>query len=453
MKKTLLTGILFSFVHTLFSQEAALLRNFKFRNADYRAISLSTDTYTQFANSDQPYSQSKNRAFSGTLYGNYYNARSTDRVLLTLSTNLSIAGATSKTETNGNESKQGGYTFSPGINLTNKWFSKTWFTELGVDANAYLSGAKNNSVNQSTEWKQFEKSGQVYVTLGIGKGRLEQIMDMQNALWLNRTLRQEERLTRALTDEELNGLGRAVTAANNTRILDYRRRTQFILQTVDNYLQSKGLINKTDIRYFTNLNDILFFAFNNPRLCGTEKFIRVTPGIGYESGDGEQKPMVSEFDEKNTSKSVKLTTGLARHIPSGLHHQNNYGASVQLFYLASNYENTITSPGSITEIKFDNEYRHAAINLFYEHAIYPNTRSQVSMKLASQAGYQGFYGSSFFGMVNVSGSWNYFISYRTRFTCGVNAYYKNNTYEIANSIILLPRIIQVYLNTGLQVSL
>ena len=105
-------------------------------------------------------------------------------------------------------------------------------------------------------------------------------------------------------------MGRTITTANNTRVLDARKRTQFILETVDNYLQQNGLINKTDIRYFSHLNDILFVAFNSPRLSGTKKFIRFTPGIAGYGTNLTQNSNINKYERKLNNKSLALATGI-----------------------------------------------------------------------------------------------------------------------------------------------
>lgn len=188
-----------------------------------------------------------------------------------------------RSENSSSVSKYSAFPGSPNITILNKWFPKNKFTELGADIFTSINTNKNADGNNPGLSKTRNGQYTIVINTGIGKGRLENITDMQNALWLSNALQTANSLLQPLSATELNELGRTITTANNTRVLDTRKRTQFILETVDNYLQQNGLINKTDIRYFSHLNDILFFSFNSPRLSGTEKFIRFTPGItGYE---------------------------------------------------------------------------------------------------------------------------------------------------------------------------
>ena len=126
---------------------------------------------------------------------------------------------------------------SPNITILNKWFPKNKFTELGADIFTSINTNKNADGNNPGLSKTRNGQYTIVINTGIGKGRLENITDMQNALWLSNALQTANSLLQPLSAIELNELGRTITTANNSRILDARKRTQFILETVDNYLQ------------------------------------------------------------------------------------------------------------------------------------------------------------------------------------------------------------------------
>ena len=252
--------------------------------------------------------------------------------------------------------------------------SQNKFTELGADIFTSINTNKNADGNNPGLSKTRNGQYTIVINTGIGKGRLENITDMQNALWLSNALQTANSLLQPLSATELNELGRTITTANNTRVLDTRKRTQFILETVDNYLQQNGLINKTDIRYFSHLNDILFFAFNSSRLSGTEKFIRFTPGIAGYGTNQTQNSNINKYERKFNNKSVALATGINKYTPQNLIHQNNYGASFRLSFNFFDFSDRYFTSGVITSDTNGNSHlKQAAINLFYEHAIYPNT--------------------------------------------------------------------------------
>jgi hypothetical protein len=292
------------------------------------------------------------------------------------------------------------------------------------------------------------------VNLGIGTGRLENITDIQNALWLYKALVKVDRLSANLSGADLNELGRSITKGNNTRVLDSRRRTQFLLTTVDNYLQQKGLISKTDINYFSNLNDILFFAFNNPRFSGTEKFIRLTPSIMDDNSNQLHTNGMDKFTHDFTNQSAVFSTGIKRYKPVNLVHQNNYGAALKLAYISTDLTDRQFANGiPVTETKGKNDIKQAGAELFFEHAIYPNTRTVFNFNLQSELGYQDDGKEGFYTVSTLSCGVNYFISYHTRFNAGISAYYQKNKYYIDRYLELLPNNIQLNASVGLEINL
>jgi hypothetical protein len=454
MKRIILLALSFITAHNIFAQEKELLKNFKYRIDNYRAITLNAYSGGQYDKRDLAGGTHTNSYFQTGLGGSYYTTKSTDKILLSTTTGLygSYIKARSADQTNTANSRD---LFSfPSFAILNKWFAKKMFTELGANVSGIFVSAKTTATGSFTPAKDKERDYAAAINLGIGTGRLENITDMQNALWLYKALVKADRLPANLSGADLNELGKSITKGNNTRVLDARRRTQFLLTAVDNYLQQKGFINKTDMTYFSNLNDILFFAFNNQRLSGTEKFVRVTPSIKEWNGDQLQTNGMDKFKHDFTSQSVVFSSGIKRYHPVNLVHQNNYGASLKLAYISTDLADRDFSNGIlVSEIKGTNEIKQAAAELFFEHSIYPNTRTVFNFNLQSELGYQydgakGFYTSS-----GLNCSLNYFISYHTRFYCGISAYYQKNKYYIERYLEMLPNIIQLNANAGLEINL
>ncbi|MCW3091071.1 MAG: hypothetical protein JWP81_2140 [Ferruginibacter sp.] len=436
-----------------FSQQDSLLKNFKYRIAHYRAISFNASGGSQYNKSEFASGTHKNNSSSGGGGATYYALKSTDRILLT--TSASLYGSFNTTQSNnvGDINKSRTFSASPRLYALNKWFSKNNFFELGTDISANYYASK--SVGSSYPGKN--KSGEylVQVNTGIGKGRLENVTDMQNAIWLSKALEASDRLSQPLSSEELNELGQTITKANNTRVLDSRKRTQFILSTIDGYLQQKNLINKTDINYFSNLNDILFFAFNTPRLSGIEKFIRFTPVIDGSGRDQHPSGAFNRYEENFFTESLVLSSGINKYTPASLIHQNNYGASLKLSYISRDItQRFYNTTGGIDELKNNAIGKQASINLFYNHAIYPSTRTIVNFYFQSEFGYQDEKNMNFYyGRANLYGALNYFISYRTRLTCNLGADYQKNAYRTYQGSTGVPENIQLYADAGIQINL
>ncbi|CAN5196023.1 hypothetical protein BH11BAC5_BH11BAC5_05510 [soil metagenome] len=453
MSKTLLTLVLSIAFFSAFSQQDSLLKNFKYRIDHYQAIGLNVSGVSDYRKFNYPSGTQKNSASSGGIGASYYAFKSTDKIQLTTSGALYSSFISGKSTSVNDVSKDRNFSISPSFSILNKWFSGNNFVEFGAGGNENYNKRKNTGINNPGNYTQNQYS--IEINTGIGKGRLENITDMQNALWLNQALTASKSLSRPLSAEELTGLGQAITKGNNTRVLDTRKRTQFTLTTVDDYLQQQGLINKTDINYFSSLNDILFYAFNAPRLSGMEKYIRFTPSMTGSDNDQTQYNPTNRFKNRFTNKSLELTSGISKYSAKNLVHQNNYGSFLKFNYVSSDASiYAADGNGLISETKDNGVSKLASINLFYEHAIYPNTRTTINFNFQSEYGYfEAESSHGFFGRSSLYGALNYFISYRTRLTCNIGAEYQKNAWQTYQGYSGVPENLSLYANVGVNISL
>lgn len=457
MKKiSLIISLLFYFSHS-FAQQDSILRNFKFRISNYRVISIGINQNAEYGKTKLALYNAENIGTSGNLYGILTTIRSTDKLQLSITTGT---GTTISFSRNNNQPGKTNYS-AAGINgdfsVLGRWFNKNHFIELGTSLYGFTNSQKTKFVNTNQTEKYAIGNYHFTIYTGIGTGRLENITDMQNALWLNKTLEESSDLSRKLTPEELNELGKSITRGNNTRVLDARRKTQFVLRTVDGFLQSKGLISKTDINYFTRLNDIIFFAFNNSRLSGTEKFIRFTPDIWGNNSMSNSTSTNNKLTIKPQTKSALVTIGFNTYKPLNLTHQINYGGAVKLNY--TDYTSTRTEYlGGVLQpvLKLHNTVKQAGVDLFFTHAIYPNTRTIVSLTAETELGWQddNMPDNSFYEKTGINANFDYFISYHTRLfiNAGIshNKNYYNNFFQVFE---LYPDRFNASFNTGLTINL
>ena len=454
MKKNVLAFMLCIAAHAAYCQQDTLLQKFKFRINHYQAINYGANAGAQYNKSDFGGRIARFSDGSGNFGANYYTTKSTDRMLLTISASLyaNANSNVSSSEANGYHNKR--YTLAPAFNLLNKWFTTKNFVELGGIVSSNLITDKTTDTNLPLYAKSTTGHYSLQINTGIGCGRLENITDMQNALWLYNDLKESSLLSHPLSADELNELGQAITLANNTRVLDVRKRTQFILETVDGFLQQKGLISKTDIHYFTHLNDILFFANNGQRLSGTEKFIRFTPGInGGKQNQSQYDTSVN--NNQYTNKSMVLTVGFNKFLPLKLTSQNNYGAFAKLAIMDNNMILRYYHAGIlINDISAKATLKQAGVNAFFQHAIYPNTRTIINLIISTEGGYQDFeHETNFYGHINLTGGMNYFISYRTSLMGTLGGGYTKNEYNNYQSFERIPKNLQLSASFGVVVNM
>lgn len=453
MRKILSAISICFFALPLFSQQGPLLQNFKYRINRFRAINYNINGGSQFEQYDWTPGNVKSSGTNGNIGAGYFFTKSTDRILLTANAGLYSSVATGKSISQSVERTNRNFNVSPSINVLNKWFAKNHFTELGAVASYNYGRSKNRQLTPANKEKSYQDYYSVAIQTGIGKGRLENVTNMQNGLWLYKELQEANLLTRSLSDVELNELGQSITDGTNTRVLDTRRRTQFILKTVDNYFQQKGLVAKTDINYFTRLNDILFFAVNNQRLSGIEKFIRFTPAIQRNNDESNVNNFADKYRQTFRRQSLVLTTGFNKYKPASLTHQNNYGASVKMAYNDYTFNTRNFIGGVNNTVETIRTIKQAGANVFFQHAIYPNTRTVILFDLQSEGGYQENQDQSeFYTSTAISGTMNYFLSYRTMLRCTIGTSYEKNAYYVSPNYSQ-PERLYLNANVGLDINL
>ncbi len=457
MRKYLLSVLLLFFCKIVLSQQDSVLRNFKFRINNFRAVNISAGSNSYAEDIKTGAGKFNAHHSSGLVGGDYYQLRSTDRIYRTIQVNALTGFGGGRSKSQGTEDKGNNFSGSSYFSVSNTWFGKHLFTILGGTLTGSINSGKSRNIEPiSNTYRSTTNNYSAQLEAGIGAGRLENVRDMQNALWLYATLQEEGRLTRSLSDAELNELGRTVTAANNTRILDARRRTRFVLETVDRFFREKNLVAGNDIRYFTALNDILFFAINNSRLSGTQKFIRINPSFYHYDTDNSNTLPSTKNESNGRTKVFRAEAGISRHKPINLKHQDNFGATALFEYFdneQSQYSFMNGIPTSSAETQ--TEAKKTGVWLFYEHAIYPNTRTIVLLGVQSETGYQEntVVTDNFYNSILASGTLNYFISFRTMLTGGLYVIYRKNIYDGYINPQLWPEGIQAGLNIGLQVGL
>ncbi|MEQ1554430.1 MAG: hypothetical protein ABL929_09645, partial [Ferruginibacter sp.] len=316
MQKVLLLPILFFIIVTAYSQNADLIKNYKFRVEKYKAIDLGFNTNGQ--NSNNFGNGIINRSINAGLNTNLICLRSTDKIYRVINSGLITSFESNSKKDISNPFKIRQANITPYFTVNNKWYFKNNFLEIGTEILAGSNSRKETNLLASTSSSKYNvKNFEENLVVGVGKGRLENVTDMQNAIWLAKILEEDKNLSRKLTLDEINGLAKELTKSNNFRILDNRRKIIYTLKVIDKYLQSKNVIAKTDINYFANLNDILYFANNAFRQSGTIKYVRLIPHFGNNEDIGEQKvsSSVNKYIYSNKNIGAKLRIGYEKYKP------------------------------------------------------------------------------------------------------------------------------------------
>src|SRR5215813_1249211 len=113
MRKIILILFFFLSSLSLFSQQDSVLKNFKFRNVNYRAITFLIGGSGQYENSQYQLGDSRSHSANGNFSVDYYTIKSTDKILLSASGSASLAVNSNKITSPTEKSKGSSYYSAP----------------------------------------------------------------------------------------------------------------------------------------------------------------------------------------------------------------------------------------------------------------------------------------------------------------------------------------------------
>jgi len=168
---------------------------------------------------------------------------------------------------------------------SNKWYlSKKFFLNYNIYGGVLYNYTQNKIKDQSAEsnQKQNEYGFNISPKLGIGYGRIENVEDARQAVYIANALSKRNILTRNLSNEELFELSQQISIVKNKRFLDSRLHLIDEISTVDSFFVKKELLNNTGAAYFTTLYDMWQYGALFPRKAGYEVSFLIYPYYTYD---------------------------------------------------------------------------------------------------------------------------------------------------------------------------
>ncbi|MCX6190544.1 MAG: hypothetical protein NTW54_13305 [Bacteroidetes bacterium] len=92
-------------------------------------------------------------------------------------------------------------------------------------------------------------------TMGIGTGRLEYVSNAQMALFILDDLKDAGKIKGIVSNEKVDDFVKLITLLYNDRIFDYRKRRNYEVVQIENYLRTNKIITVSDIEVYNIIAD------------------------------------------------------------------------------------------------------------------------------------------------------------------------------------------------------
>lgn len=265
---------------------------------------------------------------------------------------------------------------------------------VGGSTNNNRSKEKVNNTNSSIdidgERKQSNYNIGANFEIGFGTGRLEYVTDPIMAAFMLKDLQAKAGIG-ALTNEQVEAIGKGITTIRNTRFIDFRFRLIDQLEMLDSVLQANGVKSNKTSRYFTTINDNWLYATQFGRYTGKRwSYYLDNRTYAYNNINENNQKLNNTRHTKNSYFNRNLYNGFGINFDKShqksIYRQNAWGAYLisGLQHNTDGYisEDSIGQSGyKKTENKNKLDEIVSNISIYYEYLLQPNTHTFFTARL------------------------------------------------------------------------
>jgi hypothetical protein len=242
--------------------------------------------------------------------------------------------------------------------------------------NIVYNGPTNSTQNN------FSQALNLGIGLEIGYGRIEQVGDARHAIYIFDALARQGLTTTSKSQEDIIRFAELIAKLKNKRFLDSRHRKIYELEALDSFLVANNLINASNARYFTTLQDFWMYG-NINRLSGTRWSLFATPAYGFDFNNYKYKtddtamnllynPMETISNENILS--IKLGVSFTYEKPISLYWQNSISSTIA--YNSENIRSMSKYVNAINSKYIEYDFVPGFSYLFSQRfSYYPTTRT------------------------------------------------------------------------------
>lgn len=235
---------------------------------------LDFSLYSRGAFDDASASKEDNFSISGDFKGDFNRYKNTRSFLGRQYATLELGGSYSNNKAV-DQSKLSSFDVAASYKNSSRFYKQDQlFFETG--GSAFFATEKEKNVKKNTQ-----TSLGVSIPLRVGRGRIEQVEDARQAIYILDNLDKRGVLKRQLSNEEIYTFSQLISTVKNKRFFDSRLRMIDEITTVDSFLVKNNLLATAGAPYFTTLYDYWMYGALFERASGTEISGGLTPGINY----------------------------------------------------------------------------------------------------------------------------------------------------------------------------
>nr|NQU94505.1 hypothetical protein [Bacteroidota bacterium] len=235
----------------------------------------------------------------------------------------------------------------------------------------------------------------VKLPLYIGSGRIEQVQDARQSIFILNKLLKVNRLQRIPSHDEIIAMSEKISEVKNKRFFDSRLQKIEELDTVNSVLTTMGLIRDTDITYFTSLNDMWAYGDRQQRLAGYRVYFGVEPEMniatnGQKQDIGESSSTYPQTDEDETSRftAKRLLIAMGFDYEKPIHQKWQYSFQSKLGVGPATYQvkKDYKMPDYVQSTEKINNMDYS-LWLNTEMGFSPNTRTYLTISVGAFVNY------------------------------------------------------------------
>ena len=362
------------------------------RNQLYIYFDMNSD-YSKSNSDNKLYvynSTSANSIFTGNIASNFSRYTNTRKKISNFEINLSLNENFSSQDNSLTGTNSGLINDNNTINIISKntlglgwsnkrYFSKLFFLNYNLYGNISYNFTQDKKIIQKIESNQKQNEFIINFSprLGFGYGRIENIEDAHQAVYIANSLSKRKILTRNLSNEELFELSQQISTIKNKRFLDSRLHLIDEISTVDSFFVKKDLLSNNGADYFTTLYDMWQYGALFSRKAGYEISFVVYPYYTY---DYIKNIPELQSDAIHYSHRAWFEADLAFNYekPLKLNWQHSVGAGAFAYFQQGKFGKT-----DFKSI-FSNNSKMFSAFAQYSLGYYPNTRTNVQATVGQQ---------------------------------------------------------------------